>query len=311
MKKTAILTLNPGVDRIVYLNDAALIGGHNRSARTVTCQGSKGANQAILLAELGNTVDYFSFTGGESGRLANSFTERPGIINHFVETKCGVRLNIKVMEPNGRGTEFNECGGPVTDSELSSLLCELKDGKYDIVSLCGSFPQGVENHVYNSLITELKASSCTVVVDASGEPLVLAAAAAPALIKPNRQELGAFGFGVPESIEDATKICGKVKEKFGCDIICTLDQDGSVFVGDEGAFAVKTAPITVKGFSGAGDSYLAAFIHAKYISGIDIASALHFAASAAAAKIELDGTVIPTAEQIRKVRHNTVEVIKI
>ncbi len=291
-KSIAVLTLNPGVDRVIYLGSPLDVGGHNRSARAVVSQGSKGANQAILLSNLGRTVDYFSFGDGDP------FLSRDGIAGHYVPTACGTRLNIKVVEPDGRGTELNEPGGPVTESELEGLISELMSRRFDVVSLCGSFPQGVENNVYNLLIKMLKERGTVPVLDASGEALRLGTTARPELIKPNRVELGAFGFGVPDTWKSAVDICGKVHGKFGCEVICTLDGDGSVYVGRDGCYRVTVLPTELRGFSGAGDSYLAAYIDARYLDGSDVPTALHRAAAAATAKIALDGTQIPTREQI-------------
>ncbi len=293
-KSIAVLTLNPGVDRVIYLGAPLDAGGHNRSVRTVVSQGSKGANQAIMLSNLGRKVDYFSFGDPDP------FLKRDGIEGHFTPTECGPRLNIKVIEPSGRGTELNEPGGPVKGAELDGLIGRLTDRKFDVVSLCGSFPQGVENDVYNLLIRMLNERGSVTVLDASGEALRLGAAACPALIKPNRVELGAFGFGVPNTWKSAVDICGKVLEKFGCEVICTLDEDGSVYVGREGRYRVTAAPSALCGFSGAGDSYLAAYIDARYLDGADVKTALHRAAAAATAKIALEGTRIPTKEQVER-----------
>lgn len=300
-KKIAVLTLNPGIDRIVYLDAPMIPGGHNRSARAVVNQGSKGANQSILLKNLGAEPEYFAFTGGTYGALAESFTENAGVNGHFTETACGVRLNIKVIEPDGRGTEFNERGGPVSTDELSALTERLLNCDCDIVSLCGSFPQGVEKTVYNSLITEVKRRGKTVLLDTSGEALLLGAAAKPYLIKPNRAELAAFGYGVPETWKTASEICGKIYESYGCRVLCTLDADGSVYVGDEGRFRITAPPQKQMGFSGAGDAYLAAFMYAYLAGNAGIAEALRFGAAASVAKIRLEGTVMPDAGQINAV----------
>ncbi len=291
-KSIAVLTLNPGIDRVIYLGEGLCVGGHNRSTRAVVSQGSKGANQAIMLSNLGHTVDYFSFGDPDP------FLKRDGIVGHYTPTECGARLNIKVVEPNGRGTELNEPGGPIKMSELDALLSSLTSQKYDVVSLCGSFPHGVENNVYKLLIKMLKDRESVTVLDASGEALSLGASACPTLIKPNRAELGAFGYGVPDTWKTAVEICGKVHGKFGCEVICTLDEDGSVYVGREGKYRVTTAPTVLCGFSGAGDSYLASYISARYLDGADVPTALHRAAAAATAKIALEGTTIPTREQV-------------
>lgn len=297
MKKVAIVTLNPGVDRIIYLDTPALLGGHNRSTRALMNQGSKGANQALLLKNLGVSPEYFSFTGGAFGALCESFTDMAGIESHYFPTSCGVRLNIKVIDSDGVGTEFNEKGGPVTEKELKSLADALISGNFDIISLCGSFPHGVENPVENTFATMLKNSSATLVLDTSGAGLARFIKERPALIKPNREELRALGFDAPKMWKDAVTACGKIYEKYGTSVICTLDRDGSVYFGGEGAFRIEVEPKKIVGFSGAGDSYLAAFIYKRFLLGEDIESALAYSSAASVAKIGLEGSLMPGKDE--------------
>ena len=310
-KKIAILTLNPGIDRIIYLDGELNVGGHNRTSHVVVNQGSKGANQAIMLKNLGyDAVEYFSFTGGPYASLCESFTSSYGISSHYVKTECGVRLNVKVIEGDGRGTELNEVGGPVTEDELDRLLSELLSGGYDMISLCGSIPQGVEKSVYNSLIKSAKLSGSTVILDAASDGLSLGTLAKPYLIKPNRAELSAFGFTEIDTVEKAISACGKIYEKYGVRVLCTLDKDGSVYVGDEGKYRVTVAPTELRGFSGAGDAYLAAFIFARLCREMDIESSLQYGAAAACAKIALEGTRMPSYSEHREaIKYIEVEKI--
>lgn len=291
-KSIAILTLNPGFDRTVYLEGRFTPGGYNRAERTVVSQGSKGANQAILLSNIGKRVDYFSF--GER----DPFLMRDGIVSHLTPCRAKARVNLKLVESDGRGSEINEPGGPIEKGELDALAAALLERKYDVVCLCGSFPQGVESDVYKSLITRLREKGSVTVLDASGEALRLGVTARPTVIKPNRQELAELGFGFPHTVKDALEICGKVKGRFGCDVLCTLDADGSVFVGREGAYRITAEPERIRSFCAAGDSYLAAYTAARYLDGLSVEEALVSGTAAAVAKIARLGTEIPTAEAI-------------
>ena len=70
-QKFAVLSLNPGIDRALYLPSPMTAGSMNRAARSVTTQGSKGANVAIMLNRLGCDVEYYTFGGGEFGDLVS------------------------------------------------------------------------------------------------------------------------------------------------------------------------------------------------------------------------------------------------
>ncbi len=68
----AVLSLNPGIDRVLYLEKKLDPGHMNRAVKSVTSQGSKGANAAIMLKRLGFDVTYYSFSGGAGSRLGLS-----------------------------------------------------------------------------------------------------------------------------------------------------------------------------------------------------------------------------------------------
>ena len=301
--KIAVITLNPGVDRIVYLPSRLMPGTMNRSTHTVMNQGSKGANQAIMLQALGETPIYYTFTGGAMGDFCESFTRERGIDSKLIPTACGVRLNIKVIDSEGGCTELNEKGGPVTARELESMLCALRCDMsgYDMVSLCGSIPQGVEKSVYNSIIRMAREAGIPAVLDCDGEALSLGLQAKPALIKPNRRELAGLIGEEEEKLKDIgflVEACGKVASQYDTDIICTLDEDGSVFVGKDGVWKVGIAKVPLMGFSGAGDTYLSAYIHKRYGEKTTIPEALRYAAAASCAKVAKEGTTLPTVKEI-------------
>ena len=141
--KIAILTLNPGIDRIIYLDTPTRLGTLNRAAKSVVNQGSKGANVAIMLKTLGADPHYFTFTGGDMARLSESFTDSALVNSSFIQTACGVRTNTKIIDIDGVCTEFNERGGPVTNDELERIINSIKSYKPELVVMNGSLPQGV------------------------------------------------------------------------------------------------------------------------------------------------------------------------
>lgn len=310
--KIAILNLNPGVDRVIYLDGAMQAGTMNRAARTVFCQGSKAANQAILLSTLGGAdVHLFTFTGGPLGAACDAFTALPRITTHAIPTAAGVRVNTKVIDGGGVCTELNERGGPVTGAELELLISALRAGcgNVDILSIAGSLPQGVEKDIYQSLTGAGLAER--VILDCDGEQFRLAVQACPYLIKPNRRELAGLvsSFGTTEiagfstdlgTTKDVLAACGLVRAKTAekTNILCTLDADGSLYVGSEGTWRVSAPQVPFRGFSGAGDTYLAAFTWARFARNCTLPDALRYGAAAASAKVAREGTTLPDRGEI-------------
>ncbi len=307
--KFAVLTLNPGIDRALYLPSPMQAGALNRAARSVTTQGSKGANVAIMLHRLGCDVEYYTFAGGEFGELANSFITREGITVHSVETLCGVRLNTKVIDSECVCTELNERGGVFLPSEISALTDLFLETDADVICLCGSIPQGVEKDVYKFFCEFGRSTGKRVILDCDGDALRIALSACPDLIKPNEYELQNLGLSTalftefaqdePERTKDITDACVKVAKTYNTTVICTRGGDGSILATPDGKILTRDSmKVRMIGFSGAGDTFLAGYIAARYCKGFTEEYSLICATAAGAMKVVLEGTELPEASDI-------------
>lgn len=321
--KFAVLSLNPGVDRVLYLPQVLHPGELNRTCRSVTSQGSKGANVAIMLHRLGADVEYYSFSGGTYGALCESYLAAAGVRSHYVNTGCGVRMNTKVIDAAGVCTELNERGGVFSAAETASLAELFTGTDAGAVCLCGSIPQGVEKDVYNSLIGWARAAGKLAVLDCDGEAMKLGIEARPHIIKPNLHELeqlgeatglfGSFpqgksgtfpynqqgvgdtGVQAVEKRREIEKACMLLRDNYGCEVLCTLGGEGAVYCGAEGTAFQPAARVRMLGFSGAGDCFLAGYLAARYDKGFTAERSLLCAAAAGGAKVALEGTLLPGA----------------
>ena len=308
-QKFAVLSLNPGIDRALYLPTPMAAGTMNRAARSVTTQGSKGANVAIMLHRLGCDVEYYTFGGGEFGDLANSFLTREGIRVHSVDTVCGVRMNTKVIDSECVCTELNERGGVFLPGEIVELTDMFMSTDADVICLCGSIPQGVEKDVYKVFTEFGKSTGKTVVLDCDGEALALGLTANPDIIKPNEYELENLGLStglfekfstdLDERLRDVTEACVKVAKRYKTTVICTRGADGSVHVNPQGDVIFRESmKVRLIGFSGAGDTFLSGYIAARFDKGFTEEYALICATAAGAMKVVLEGSELPEATDI-------------
>lgn len=308
-QKFAVLSLNPGIDRALYLPAPMAAGSMNRAARSVTTQGSKGANVAIMLHRLGCDVEYYTFGGGEFGDLANSFLTREGIRVHSVDTVCGVRMNTKVIDSECVCTELNERGGVFLSGEIVELTDLFMVTDADVICLCGSIPQGVEKDVYKVFTEFGKSTGKTVVLDCDGEALALGLTANPDIIKPNEYELENLGLSTglfekfstdpDERLREVTEACVKVAKRYKTTVICTRGADGSVHVNPQGDVIFRESmKVRLIGFSGAGDTFLSGYIAARFDKGFTEEYALICATAAGAMKVVLEGTELPEATDI-------------
>ena len=218
MKKIVTVTLNPAIDKTVFMGMPLDIGGLNRVQKVVLDIGGKGINVSKMIAVLGGKSVAVGFIGGAAGmqmlRGIASVDSSPsgdvlgygGIAADFIEVAQETRTNLKVLSPEANGftsiskvTEINEPGGTIKPSEMLALEKKLLDyaDEHTIFVFAGSIPSGVDCGIYAKLIHMVKAKGAEVLLDADGAVFsaVLNAQvppntlALPDYIKPNKYEL--------------------------------------------------------------------------------------------------------------------------
>ena len=287
--------MNPGIDRALYLPSPLAPGEMNRASRTVTSQGSKGANVAVMLTRLGCDVTYYSFNGGIYGDVCDRMLESEGVRAVYVPSSCGIRVNTKVIDSEGGCTELNERGGPFSASEIEALRDAFKGSGADVCVLTGSLPSGASPDFYAALIPVLKAGGAAVALDCDGKALAEAVRTSPDIIKPNLYELGgllkntgAVSSGSPAGDAEA------VRKKYGIStVLLTMAGDGSLLVSEGIRDFCPPAKVTLKGFAAAGDCFLSGYLYAVFERGMSAEDAHLFASSCGAAKVMLEGTALP------------------
>lgn len=302
------LTLNPAVDFTVYLDSATVPGTLHRSRGSLLTQGGKGTNVSLALKQLGDESNAVVLLGGANGRRFYDCHLEYGLTLNEVPIAAETRMNVKIIDGEGKCTEFNQTTA-VTDVEIAAAERELDRtvrGGGDILVMSGSVPAGVSKSVYARLCEKYRALGASVIVDCDGDALryCMECGLKPDIIKPNLYELcGLAGVRGELDVPEIMRLCRKVARETGVSVLCTADSRGAVAVDltSDGEPVYQPAPkVTLRGFTGAGDTFLAAYIHTRLLCGKSTSEALKFAVSASAAKVELAGTQIPTAEQMGK-----------
>lgn len=299
--KISTLTLNPALDRTMYFSSPFKAGELNRCAKSVVTLGGKGINVSRFFGKLGIDVPAYGFSGGSNGDEMKKLLAEEGITSYFVETKAPTRMNIKMIDSDSNCTEANEKGGPIEEAELDLLISNIEKHteSQQLFFMCGSIPHPVDNSVYNFLIKRLKKKDVRVVLDCDGEALRNGLEAQPYLIKPNLFELSQLVGKELKTTKEAVYEAKKIYDEKGVEVLCTMSEKGAFYVGKRGLFTVTSPHVKLAGFTGAGDSFLSAFIYMTQIGG-DIEKSLKFASSAAAAKVELPGSTLPEAKDMNK-----------
>ncbi len=298
--RIAVLTLNPGIDRTMVFDAPLLAGEVNRAVEVRTDQGCKGANAAIVLRRIGADVVYFTFTGGEFGAVYESFLQKEGVPTRTVPIAAGVRLNVKLRDAGGVYTECNQAGGPVSDAEWQAMRALLCAEDYDCLYLAGSLPQGLPLDTYAECVRLAHEKGAFAVADCAGALLEQTLKAAPDLIKPNQSEFAALmGEDLPP--EQAMAVFRERHPDTA--LLLSLGADGAIFANKKGTWHAAGVKVPVRGTVAAGDTLLSTFTHAL-LSGAGEERALAQASAAAAAKVQLSATVLPTAAEMRALADN-------
>ena len=305
--KWAVLALNPCIDHNCYLDSPIKQGSINRIIKTSISYAGKGLNQAIVASRLGQTVSYYSFCGqGQNRSQAEEIGEREAFKVFETRSNAGIRTNIKVIDSIGSGTEFNEKGGPYTEEEAAALIHSFLNSDADIYSMAGSIPQGLAPNTYAEIISKIKREKpgAIILLDADREALALGIQASPTLIKPNLRELAGLA-GVSESELQGRnrlkEVCSDIFRKYHSNVICTLDAQGAAYYGEGGQFLADAPKVSLRGFSGAGDTFLTAFCFSRFAENAQIPEAMNYASRAAGAKVALEGTALPASEDIQQI----------
>jgi 1-phosphofructokinase len=303
--------MNPAIDKTAELERVAH-GGLNRLKNVITDAGGKGINVSKAIKELGGETVATGFIGGSGGVLIKKALQEQGIRADFIEIGREIRTNLKVVEADGRVTEFNEPGPAVTDEELKLLTDKLLGyaDKDTLFVLAGSIPGGVDRTIYKTLTQRLREKEARVFVDADGELFLHALEACPDIIKPNRREL--------EEYFDKDKDCrageaelvtmGRQLLKKGIGLLAiSLGRMGALFLTGDKVLRCPGLEVEAHSTVGAGDAMTAALAYG-FSRGLPLGECAKLSIATSAGAVTTKGTKPPGRELVEELLQK-VEII--
>lgn len=294
------VTLNPSVDRLIYVDDLA-VNDTNRITQIEEDAGGKGVNVARVLHRLDVETVATGFLGGRPGRYVEHVLKTEGVNCQFVHITSPTRTNIAIQERDGSPpTTLNERGGEVKPEDLRSLqqkIRELADGA-QFVALGGSLPPGAAADTYASILADLRPLDVPVVLDADGEALVKGLQGHPYLIKPNEKEAERLLGCAVDTLDDGVAAARRLHEGGIPVVVVSMGAKGAAIAGDKGSFTVRPPMVRTVSTVGSGDSMIAGILSVLTRGG-GLDEALRWGAAAGAATAMTDGSDIGTAEQTR------------
>lgn len=310
--RIATLTLNPALD--VHLRvDAPRLGRLNRASTVRYAAAGKGLNVSLALARQGTASTAVLPLGGPIAGAIATLLEAEAIDVRRVPIGGETRVNTKVVDAGGALSELNAPGAPLGGHELDACLSafEAALAPGGVAVLGGSLPPGVPDDVYAELTRRLTRRGVLVVVDASGAALSSALAAAPALVKPNRDEAEAL-LGEPlRTLADAARAAARLAERGVPRVVISLGADGAAFHSaapdDAGTVVIVPPEVEVGNPAGAGDALVAGVV-VGLTQGWRLERLARFATALAAARAAGDGTRFPDRAAVEALQ-GQVEIV--
>jgi 1-phosphofructokinase len=300
------LTAHPSIDQTVALAGPLERGAVLRADSATSQPGGKGVN--ISRAAVAARVATLAVV---PARLDDPFVVElagAGVPVHAVRPAADIRVNVTVTEPDGTTTKINSSASPV-GAELRTALEEalhVAAEEAAWVVLAGSLPPGLPARWYADLAAALRDSGARVAVDTSDEPLRAIGEhlelAAPALLKPNAEELASLAGTDPVALEAdptaAAEAARALVRRGAGAVLATLGARGAVLVDGDSAWLATPPPTTVVSTVGAGDSSLFGYLLGD-LEQLPPDRRLALAVAYGSAAAALPGTTIPHPRQVR------------
>jgi len=280
------ITLNPIIDRLLYLGGKLTKEKNNRLDRIAYDLGGKGHHGSYAMSKLGVENQALGFCGTTNKRKLEKILEEKGINHDLVEVYGKpTRESYVLLEKDVSGSILiTEKGYAVSNYDKSLLFDKIEEKveAEDTVLIAGSMPPGFEIEDLEKLINLLNKIGCFIACDLLGEALKAAVKAGINFIKPNR-------FEILEIAEQGRSLLDTVKELTKTIDYVIVSQGGAgSLCGHKNEFYQITPPVVVvKNDTGAGDCFVGSFL-ASLTQQKTFVEALTMATACSASKVQHD-----------------------
>lgn len=301
------VTLNPALDKTMTMPGFA-VNTVNRVQSIRLDPGGKGINVSKAVKALGGKTLSIGILGGAPGGFIKAALDQMELPNDMVLTGEPTRTNIKIVDPVLKtNTDINEPGGAVSRETLlavwEKLTAVVQPG--DTVVFAGKNPPGMADELLAAWIRRLKSLDVRVCVDTVGEPMRLALAEGPDIIKPNRAELSEI---VGASLISDEQVLRAAKELVNQGVglaAVSMGGNGAVFVTKDQILRGYCPKVSVVSTVGAGDAMMAALAHYT-AAGCSLEETARRAIAVASASVMCDGSqpaeldkILPLIDKVR------------
>lgn len=301
------LTVNPAIDRTITVDRLAF---EDRAyiLSTKDTPGGRGINASSVIHAFGGKTLAILPAGGSSGIRFQEFLRDCGFPVVIVPIRNKVRTNLTITDAHGLTAKLNEHGPRLSAAEVKKILkaiYEHLDGAAWL-SLCGSLPPGVPEHLYADVISHAHGKKVKTLLDTDGEALKLGLAAKPTCVSPNQEEAERLLNMALITRTNCLQATERLHRMGAESVMLSLGSRGAVAF--QGGKLLEAIPPRVDALCpiGAGDAQSAAFLWAIENKST-FADAVRWGVAAGTASAMLPGMKFASLEETRRI-YGEVEV---
>ena len=267
--------------------------------------GGKGFNQATAAARLGAKVTFIGRIGDDPyAEVLRSAMDTEKINTQHVKTdaESGTGIATIIVQPNGDNSIIvvPRANMQITAADINEAENSIANA--DVLMLQLETPIGASERAAEIA----KANDTIVILDpAPARQIPLSLLSKVDILKPNRTEASLLSGGSVTSPETAIAAAKRLQTKIAKDgisaVVLTLGQQGLILCTPTQTFHVPALKTKTVDTTGAGDAFCGA-LATSLANGIDLVSAVRFAAAAGAAAVTVLGATpsMPTHERLNQ-----------
>lgn len=294
------ITLNPTIDRLLFLEETLTKGKNNRLRKVAYDIGGKGHHGSYAMNQQGVKNQALGFSGTTNASKLEKILSDKGIDYDFVEVfGKPTRESYVILEANvGGSILITEKGFQITDydTELLYEKIENKVQEEDMVLIAGSLPPGFEIRDLEELLKRLKKIGCFIACDLSGEALKKAVEVGVNFIKPNRFEVQELFASDDNFLDHIRELSKKIDY-----VIVSLGKDGSICAHAGELQQVSTPTVELVNDTGAGDCFVGTFLASLSLSK-PLTECLSLASACAANHVQYNDSTTFNIKAARKLQ---------
>jgi tagatose 6-phosphate kinase len=253
------ITPSPAIDRTAHVG-RIVHGEILRPIELVALPGGKGVNAARAAARLGGRVMTTGIAGGHAGRWIVDALAAEGLDPHWAPAEAESRTTYVTVDHGGASVIVYERPSAASDEEFAAFLRLLED---ELLPECGravvagSVPAGIEAYGHAAIVEACRRAGRPLLVDASGQGLLVALGAGPDVVKVGREEVFQAGLVEPQASSETAAIALVDR---GASLAIVTDGRQPVVAADAGhLWRVDVPEVEAVNAVGSGDSFNAAF----------------------------------------------------